>query len=155
MVRNRAWGCSLTEARQWHCQAHNICQSYPTAPCGVLELEGLGVVWAVKHFRHYIYGTVYTHHEALKSFLNTSHPSGKLARWGMELDLAIEYRPGKGNTRADALLQHSVSEDDTIDIQVHPAMQAKLKGGKRYRDHPMSIENSYVSGNKTPSCWTS
>jgi len=30
---------------------------------GISELEGLGVVWAVKHFRHYLYGhhcTVYT-----------------------------------------------------------------------------------------------
>ena len=45
---------------------------------------GLGVVWAVKHFRHYLYGHkcyVYTDHEALKALINTPHPSGKLARW--------------------------------------------------------------------------
>ena len=50
---------------------------------GISELEGLGVVWAVKHFRHYLYGhhcTVLTDHEALKSLLWTPHPSGKLAR---------------------------------------------------------------------------
>ena len=70
---------------------------------------------AVKHFRHYIYGhrcTVYTDHEALKSLLNTPYPSGKLARWGMaiqELDLKIEYRPGKANARADALSRYPVS----------------------------------------------
>ena len=63
---------------------------------GISELEALGVVWAVKHFRHYLYGypcTVYTDHEALRSLLNTPHPSGKLARWGMaiqELNLKIE-----------------------------------------------------------------
>ena len=47
---------------------------------GISELEGLGVVWAVKHFRHYLYGhhcTVLTDHEALKSLLRTPHPSGK------------------------------------------------------------------------------
>lgn len=41
---------------------------------GVSELEVLGVVWAVKHFRHYLYGhhcTVLTDHKALKSLLNT------------------------------------------------------------------------------------
>lgn len=70
---------------------------------GTSEFEALGVVWAVRHFRHYLYGhrcTVFTDHEALKSLLNTPHPSGKLAR---DLNLKIEYRPGKGNTKADAL----------------------------------------------------
>ena len=47
-----------------------------------------------------------TDHSALKSLLNTPHPSGKLARWGLalqELDLDIQYRPGKQNSVADAL----------------------------------------------------
>ena len=80
-------------------QAHE--QNY-----GVTELEALGVVWAVRHFRPYLYGhrcTVITDHEALKSLLNTPQPSGKLARWGMslqELDLHIIYRPGKKNAKA-------------------------------------------------------
>ncbi len=68
---------------------------------GVTELEALGVVWAVKHFRPYLYGhkcEVFTNHEALKSLLNTPHPSGKLARWGLalqELELDFRYRPGR------------------------------------------------------------
>ena len=79
---------------------------------GITELEGLGVVWAVKHFRAYLYGhkcTVYTDHEALKSLLNTPQPSGKLARWGMalqELDLKIVHRSGKHNANADALSRY-------------------------------------------------
>ena len=42
----------------------------------------------------------------LKSLLNTPHPSGKLARWGLaiqELDLHIHYRAGRLNQAADAL----------------------------------------------------
>ena len=76
---------------------------------GVTELEGLGVVWAAKHFRPYLYGNacvVYTDHQALKSLLNTPQPSGKLARWGMalqELDLTIRHRSGRHNANADAL----------------------------------------------------
>ena len=64
---------------------------------GISELEALGVVWAIKHFRPYIYGLhyiVFTDHVALKALLNTSQPSGKLARWGMaiqELDLEIVH----------------------------------------------------------------
>ena len=82
---------------------------------GISEMEALGVVWAVKHFRHYIYGhhcMVFTDHEALKSLLNTPQLSGKLARWGMalqELDLQIEYRLGTANARADALSRYPVS----------------------------------------------
>ena len=76
---------------------------------GVTELEGLGVVWAVNHFRSYLYGhrcKVYTDYEVLKALLNTPQPSGKLARWGMaiqELDLQILHRSGKCNENADAL----------------------------------------------------
>ncbi len=76
---------------------------------GITELEGLGVIWAVKHFRPYLYGHtchVFMDHEALKALMNTPQPSGKLARWGLalqELDLHIHYRPGKKNSNADAL----------------------------------------------------
>ena len=41
---------------------------------GATELEALGGVWAVKHFKPYLYGNqcdIYTDHEALKSLLNT------------------------------------------------------------------------------------
>ena len=78
-------------------------------------MEALAVVWAVKHFRHYLYGhkcQVYTDHEALKSLINTPHPSGKLARWGLalqEVDLTIHYRSGRVNVNADALSRNPVS----------------------------------------------
>ena len=66
-------------------------------------------MWAVKHFRPYLYGhtcQLYTDHKALKSLMNTPHPSGKLARWGLaiqELDLHIHHRSGKTNQATDAL----------------------------------------------------
>ena len=86
---------------------------------GVMELEALGVVWAVQHFRHYFYGhhcDVFTDHEALKSLLNTPHPSGKLARWGLalqEINLSIFYRPGKKNVLADALSWSPLGEKES------------------------------------------
>ena len=73
-------------------------------------------MWAVRHFRHYSYGhkcEVYTDHEALKALLNTPRPSGKLARWGMalqELDIEVFYRPGRGNSNADALSRSPLLE---------------------------------------------
>ena len=55
---------------------------------------------------------MFTDHEALRSLLNTPHPSGKLARWGLalqELELQIQYRPGKHNANADALSRYPSS----------------------------------------------
>ena len=107
---------------------------------GVTELEALGVVWAVRHFRHYLYGNrcdVFTDHEALKTLLNTPHPSGKLARWGLslqELDLHIHYRPGPKNNNADALSRYPTGSpgDDCPDVGQVSALEpdmAPAKGG--------------------------
>ena len=101
---------------------------------GSSEMEALAVVWAVKHFRHYIYGhhcTVFTDHEALKTLLNTPQPSGKLARRGvvlLELEFRIEYRPVKTNARADALFCHPVTllKDDVSQMQAHPLITAMV-----------------------------
>ena len=54
---------------------------------------------------------IFTDHEALKSLLNTPHPSGKLARWGLilqDMELEIKYRSGKKNSNADALSRYPV-----------------------------------------------
>ena len=104
---------------------------------GVTELEALGVVWAVRHFRHYLYGSrcdVFTDHEALKALQNTPHPSGKLARRGLslqELDLHIHYRPGRSNSNADALSRYLTGAPDECGEEVaalQPGM-APAKGG--------------------------
>ena len=87
---------------------------------GATEMEGLGVVWAVKHFRPYLYGhacEVYTDHSALTSLLNTLQPSGKLARWGMaiqELDITIHHRAGSSNGNADALSRAALDPDESV-----------------------------------------
>ena len=54
----------------------------------VNELELLGVVWSVEHFKYYLYGkhfTVITDHQALISALNASERSktsqSRLTRW--------------------------------------------------------------------------
>lgn len=88
-----------------------------------MELEGLGVVWEVKHFRPYLFGhrcTVFTDHKALKSLLNTPQPSGKLTRWGIalqEFDVKIVHHSGKHNANTDALSCSSLPSSD----DKHPA----------------------------------
>ena len=69
----------------------------------ISELETLGLVWSVKHFRIYLQGhqyTVYTDHSACVSLPNTPRPSAKLAWWAMtiqEFDLTIKHRAGRKN----------------------------------------------------------
>ena len=115
---------------------------------GITELEGLGVVWAVKHFRPYLYGhscEVYTDHSALTSLLNTPQPSGKLARWGMaiqELDLKIKHRSGRSNSNADALSRSPLPAEQDVSVSEADGVIATMEPGDcgdlltRQRDDP-------------------
>ncbi|KAL5481622.1 hypothetical protein EMCRGX_G021819 [Ephydatia muelleri] len=89
----------------------------PESNYGVTELETLAVVWALTHFRGYLYGnsvTVYTDHAAVKAVLETPNPSGKHARWWSKVyesgvkSISIMYKSGKSNTNADALSRNPV-----------------------------------------------
>ena len=65
----------------------------------IYEEEALEVAWAVTHFRHYVYGklfTLVTHHEPLKWLLTSNKLTGKHARWALilhEYDFKIVHRP--------------------------------------------------------------
>ena len=132
---------------------------------GVTELEALGVVWAVKHFHPYLYGhkcLVITDHEALKSLLNTPHPSGKLARWGLaiqELDLVIQYRPGKKNQSADALPRMPAISQESVLAKDGEGMVSALVcdngerglGTKQDDDPNLKPIRHYLKANELPS----
>jgi hypothetical protein len=95
------------------------------------------VVWAVHHFRHYLYGNRCADREALKALLNVPHPSGKLARWGLslqELDLHIHYRPHPKKNNADALSRYptgapDMSDDEVMQVANLQPKVAPAKGG--------------------------
>ena len=79
---------------------------------GITELETLAVVWAMSHYKSYLYGnsvTVFTDHSAIKAILQTPNPTGKHARWWTKVfgsgiaKVNIVHRSGKSNTNADAL----------------------------------------------------
>lgn len=75
----------------------------------VTEQECLAVLWGIRKMRPYLEGyhfTVITDHQSLKWLHSLQNPSGRLARWALELqqyDFDIEYRRGKLNVVADAL----------------------------------------------------
>ena len=54
----------------------------------ITDLETLAVVWAIQHFRAYLYGhkvTVVTDHLAVKSILGAPGNNGKHARWWLKV----------------------------------------------------------------------
>ncbi|GKA33683.1 putative reverse transcriptase domain-containing protein, partial [Tanacetum coccineum] len=72
--------------------------------------KGLGaVVFALKIWRHYLYGTkctMFTDHKVLQHILDQNELNMRQRRW-LELlsdyDCEIRYHPGKANVVADAL----------------------------------------------------
>ncbi|KAG8503261.1 hypothetical protein CXB51_001217 [Gossypium anomalum] len=79
-------------------------KNYPTH-----DLELAAVVFALKIWRHYLYGEkcrIFTDHKSLKYLMNQKDLNLRQRRW-LELlkdyDLVIDYHPGKANVVADAL----------------------------------------------------
>ncbi|GKE65229.1 putative reverse transcriptase domain-containing protein, partial [Tanacetum coccineum] len=73
------------------------------------DLELGAVVFALKMWRHYLYGTkcvVFTDHKSLQHILDQKELNMRQRRW-LELlsdyDCEIRYHPGKANVVADAL----------------------------------------------------
>ncbi|CAK1598775.1 unnamed protein product [Parnassius mnemosyne] len=78
------------------------------------------VVWALDKFRGFVESSqirIATVHQPLRWLMSLKTPSGRLARWAMEIqayNLNIEYTPGKINLIADTLSRppHSSSTEN-------------------------------------------
>ncbi|XP_042451745.1 uncharacterized protein LOC122036457 [Zingiber officinale] len=115
-------------------------QNYPTH-----DLELAAVIFALKIWRHYLYGErceIYTDHKSLKYFFTQKELNMRQRRW-LELvkdyDCSINYHPGKANVVADALSrkfatlsqltsqQQLISEFQRLNLEVvAPREQIKL-----------------------------
>ena len=77
------------------------------------DLELTAVVFALKLWRHYLYGVhckVYTDHKSLKYIFTQKEINMRQRRWlelMVDYDLDILYHPGKANRVADALSRKS------------------------------------------------
>ncbi|KAG8497034.1 hypothetical protein CXB51_008258 [Gossypium anomalum] len=85
--------------------------NYPTH-----DLELAVVIFALKIWRHYLYGErciIYTDHKSLKYLLTQKELNLRQRRW-IELlkdyHCSIEYHPGKANVVADTLSRRAVSD---------------------------------------------
>ena len=85
-------------------------QNYPTH-----DLELAAVVFALKIWRHYLYGEkcrIFTDHKSLKYLLTQKDLNLRQRRWLellKEYDCIIDYHPGKANVVADALSRKMIS----------------------------------------------
>ncbi|KMQ86039.1 enzymatic polyprotein endonuclease reverse [Lasius niger] len=73
------------------------------------EKELLAIVWAVNHFRSYVYGTkIITDHKPSIWLFNVNDPGSRLIRWRLKLkeyDYEIIHKAGRANANADALAE--------------------------------------------------
>ena len=98
----------------------------------ITDLETLAVVWAVTHFRYYLYGhnvIVFTDHAAVRAILGAPNLTGRHARWWSKVygsgikHIDIIHRSGKKNPHADCLSRQPVmaapsDKDSNTEVQV-------------------------------------
>lgn len=90
---------------------------YPT-----IEKELLAIVWAVKHFRPYLYGRTFkiqTDHKPLISLFGMRDPSSRLMKFRLileEYDFVVEFLKGKNNAAADALSRLTITSEELKEI---------------------------------------
>ena len=99
-------------------------QNYPTH-----DLELAAVVFALKLWRHYLYGVtceIYTDHKSLKYIFQQRDLNLRQRRW-MELlkdyNCSILHHPGKANVVADALSRKSAGSLAHISAERRPIVK--------------------------------
>ncbi|GKB99151.1 putative reverse transcriptase domain-containing protein [Tanacetum coccineum] len=96
------------------------------------DLELGAVVFALKIWRHYLYGTkctVFTDHKSLQHILHQKELNMRQRRW-LELladyDCEIRYHPGKANVIADALSRKEPLRIRSLIMTIHPKLPTQI-----------------------------
>ncbi|GJR05459.1 putative reverse transcriptase domain-containing protein [Tanacetum coccineum] len=109
------------------------------------DLELGAVVFALKIWRHYLYGTksvIYTDHKSLQYIFDQKELNMRQRRW-IELlsdyECEIKYHPGKANVVADALSRKERLKPRRVramSITIHSGLKTKIleAQGKAYKD---------------------
>ncbi|RVX01842.1 Transposon Ty3-I Gag-Pol polyprotein [Vitis vinifera] len=93
-------------------------RNYPTH-----DLELAAMVFALKTWRHYLYGEkfeVYSDHKSLKYIFTQKDLNSRQRRWMETLedyDFALHYHPGKASVVADALSRKSVGQLSSLELR--------------------------------------
>ncbi|KAI3821490.1 hypothetical protein L1987_09058 [Smallanthus sonchifolius] len=116
------------------------------------DLELGAVVFALKIWRHYLYGTkcvVFTDHKSLQHIFNQKELNMRQRRW-VELlndyDCEIRYHPGKANVVADALsrkdhvMLHCARIQTDIQTRILEAQHISITKGNMYEEMSCGVE---------------
>ena len=139
-------------------------KNYPTH-----DLELAAIVFALKIWRHYLYGEkcfIYTDHKSLKYLPSQRELNLRQRRW-MELikdyDCVIDYHSGKANVVGDALSRNSIqtlralnahlslSDDGTVvaELIARPSLLNQVLEAQRKEKKIVAIINQIRNGKET------
>ena len=124
-------------------------QNYPTH-----DMELVAVVFALKIWRHYLYGEefeVYSDHKSLKYIFTQRDLNMRQCRWMKFLedyDFTLHYHPGKANVVADALSRKSREALASIASREWRMLEIVGQSRLQYREKAQGTLGSLVA---TPS----
>ena len=129
------------------------------------EREALAVVDGIKRYQPYLYGSkfyVHSDHGSLTWLMNVKDPTGRLARWALQLqhyDFEIIHRPGKQNAAADALSRRNYESSNSvhsapIDAIHHDCPPAAPLHNLQRQDADLFDIISYLETANLPACDT-
>jgi hypothetical protein len=93
----------------------------------------LATVWAVAHFKCYLFGTLFTliiDHQLLKWLMESNKLPGKLAQWALilqEYDFQVVHKLGVANLDVDGLNRNPcTSQEDDIRARWHSEVDEEM-----------------------------